>query len=138
MSGKFDGGMEILEISECEGFLRRGGVGMLAMAGIDAPVMRPVNFAYHDDFILIRTGEGRILEAANSTEPASFAISEIDRFEHSGWSVVVVGALMERSSLGAAADVPLRPWATDEKHHFVGLSIRDISGRRIAASRVAE
>jgi len=136
MSENSAAGMEILGIPECESFLKRGGVGILAMAGIDAPVLRPVNFALHGDFILIRTGEGQILEAACACEPASFVISETDRFEHSGWSVVVVGALMERSSLGSVADVPLRPWADDEKHHFVGLSIRDISGRRIAAARM--
>ncbi|MBJ19684.1 MAG: pyridoxamine 5'-phosphate oxidase family protein [bacterium] len=129
-------GMEILEQPECEGFLKRAGVGLLAMAGVAAPVVRPVNFAVHEDYILIRTGEGQILDAACAAEAASFVITDVDRFEHSGWSVVVVGTLMERSSLGDVEDVPLRPWSKADKHHFVGLSIQDISGRRLAAARM--
>ncbi len=128
--------MEALEQGDCWRLLARGGVGMLATAGIEAPVMRPVNFALHDNFVLIRTGEGQILEAAHAGESASFAITEIDGFEHWGWSVVVVGTLTERSSLGEVAEVPLRPWATEEKNHFVGLSIHEISGRRLAAGRM--
>ena len=135
MPEKLKGGMEVLEISDCEAFLRRGGVGLLAMAGIDAPIMRPVNYAYHEGALLIRTGEGQILEAACAGEPASFAITEIDHFEHSGWSVVVVGALGERSKSDPTTEAPLRPWVRDDKEHFVGLSILDISGRRIADHR---
>jgi nitroimidazol reductase NimA-like FMN-containing flavoprotein (pyridoxamine 5'-phosphate oxidase superfamily) len=125
-------GMEALSIPECERLLRPGGVGILALAGVASPVLRPVNFAVQGDCVLIRTGEGQILEAAQVSEPASFVISEVDRLEHTGWSVVVVGKLTERSNIGQLADLPLRPWARAEKHHFVGLSIDEISGRRIA------
>jgi nitroimidazol reductase NimA-like FMN-containing flavoprotein (pyridoxamine 5'-phosphate oxidase superfamily) len=124
--------MEALSSAECDKRLREGGVGILALSGVAAPVLRPVNFALHRGGLLIRTGEGSILEAAQSAEPASFVICEIDRLEHTGWSVVVTGRLLERSSLGEIADVPLRPWARAEKHHFVGLSIDELSGRRIA------
>jgi nitroimidazol reductase NimA-like FMN-containing flavoprotein (pyridoxamine 5'-phosphate oxidase superfamily) len=128
----FEDGMEALSVADCQRLLGAGGVGILAMCGVAAPVLRPVNFAVHEGWVLIRTGEGQILEAAHGSEPASFAISEVDRLEHGGWSVIVTGKLAERSSLGDVADVPLRPWARAEKHHFVGLSIDQISGRRIA------
>ena len=124
-------GMEVLPIDECERRLAAGGVGILALAGIDAPVLRPVNFVLHEGSLWIRTGEGQILAAAQSGEPASFVLTEIDRFEHTGWSVVATGKLAERSASGAD-DLPLRPWARAEKHHFVGLAIDRISGRRIA------
>jgi len=133
MSEAVEDGMELLAIPECEHLLGAGGVGILALSGVAAPVLRPVNFALHEGWVLIQTGEGQILEAAQSTEPASFVISEVDRLEHTGWSVVVTGALVERSSIDEVGDVPLRPWARAEKHHFVGLSIDQISGRRIAA-----
>jgi nitroimidazol reductase NimA-like FMN-containing flavoprotein (pyridoxamine 5'-phosphate oxidase superfamily) len=94
-----------------------------------------VNFALHAGWLVIRTGEGQILASAHGGEPASFVISEIDRLEHKGWSVVVMGTLVERSSLGEMADLPLRPWARAEKHHLVGLSIDQISGRRLAEGR---
>lgn len=132
MSTDVDGGLEVLSIPECEQLLRPGGLGILALSGVAAPVLRPVNFAFHEGSVLIRTGEGQILEAAQTSEPASFVISDVDRMEHAGWSVVVTGHLGERSSTGEIADVRLRPWARSEKHHFVGLSVDEISGRRIA------
>jgi len=132
MSREIDEGMEVLSIPECEQRLRPGGLGILALSGVAAPVLRPVNFAFHEGSVLVRTGEGQILEAAQASEPAAFVISEVDRLEHTGWSVVVTGNLVERSSLGPVADVPLRPWARAAKHHIVGISINEISGRQIA------
>ena len=126
-------GTAALPIEECERRLAAGGVGILALAGVAAPVLRPVNFVLRKGAVILRTGEGRILEAAQFAEPASFVICEVDRFEHTGWSVVVTGKLVERSTLGHLSDLPLRPWARAEKHHLVGLSIDEISGRRIGA-----
>jgi len=125
-------GTEALTIAECERRLSDGGVGILALTGVAEPVLRPVNFAFHNGAVLIRTGEGQILEAAVASEPASFVIMAVDRLEHTGWSVIVTGALSERSNASVGADVPLRAWARAEKHHFVGLSTDRISGRRIA------
>ena len=132
MRREIDEGMEVLSIPECEQLLRPGGLGILALSGVAAPVLRPVNFAFLEGSVLIRTGEGQILEAAQASEPASFVISEVDRLEHTGWSVVVTGNLVERSSLGSLADIPLRPWARADQHHIVGISIDEISGRQIA------
>jgi nitroimidazol reductase NimA-like FMN-containing flavoprotein (pyridoxamine 5'-phosphate oxidase superfamily) len=129
-------GTQMLPISECEDLLRTGGVGLLALAGTSAPIQRPVNYSMQDGGVLIRTGEGQILEAAQMSEPASFAIAEIDRFEHTGWSVVVTGVLSERSRVEDVAAGGPRPWARDAKHHFVGLSIEKISGRRIVEGAI--
>lgn len=132
MSHEVQDGMDLLSQEECQRLLAAGGVGVLALCGVAAPVLRPINFALHEGLVLMRTGEGQILEAASGAEPASFAISAIDRVEHTGWSVIVTGKLLERSAISGAENVPLRPWARAEKHHFVGLSIDQISGRRIS------
>jgi nitroimidazol reductase NimA-like FMN-containing flavoprotein (pyridoxamine 5'-phosphate oxidase superfamily) len=132
LSVESDAGTEALSIAECQHRLRAGGVGILALCGVESPVLRPVNFALHEGWILIRTGEGQILEAATGAEPASFAITELDRFEHTGWSVVVSGKLTPRSHLDGIERIPLRPWLHAEKPHFVGLSTDRISGRRVA------
>jgi hypothetical protein len=95
-----------------------------------------VNFVLHAGSIVMRTGEGRILEAAQLGEPASFVLCEVDRFEHTGWSVVVTGKLLERSALDDLDALPLRAWARAEKAHLVGLAIEEISGRRIAEGGV--
>ena len=132
MSDEFANGMDTLTLSECNEYLRFGGVGVLAFCEASVPILRPVNFAMDEDAIVIRTGEGRIFEAAKRSESASFVISEIDRVEHAGRSVIVSGKLVERPVFGSLADIPLRPWAGSEKNHLIGLSIDRISGRRIA------
>ncbi len=125
-------GMETLASSECESRLRAGGVGILALVGEGAPRLRPVNFAVQEGRIVIRTGEGCIFEAAHDAQPASFVVSEIDRFEHSGWSVIVTGRLEVCESVEELIGLPLRPWARATKDRFVALSIEEVSGRRIA------
>ena len=127
-----------LSIPECERRLAAGGVGILALAGVAAPVLRPVNFVLHAGAVILRTGEGQILEAAQFAEPASFVIFEVDRFEHTGWSVVVTGKLIERSRVEGLSELPLRPWARADKHHLVGLSIDESSGRRLAGPQAVE
>jgi len=129
-------GMQTLSKGDCEKLLDRGGIGILALCGIAAPVLRPVNFVSHQGRVVIRTGEGQILEAAQGGEPASFVLTSVDRFEHTGWSVVVTGKLIEESSLGSISDLPLRPWARAEKHRFVALSIDELSGRRIRTEEI--
>ena len=124
-------GLEIMPIPECEQQLQHGGIGMLAMCGVGAPALRPVNFAFVEGAIVLRTGEGQILEAATGNEPASFMITEIDRFEHAGWSVVVTGKLAPVSAASAAAEARVRPWIRADKQHFVKLEVDTISGRRI-------
>ena len=105
---------------------------MLALCGVAEPILRPVNYALFQDSLIIRTGQGQILEAARGEEPAAFAISQVDRLEHAGWSVVATGKLALRSVTDGFEDLPLRPWVRTEKNHFVELSLERISGRRIA------
>jgi len=45
MNNEVEHGMEKLPISDCERLLGAGGVGILALPGVDAPILRPVNFA---------------------------------------------------------------------------------------------
>lgn len=138
MRVEVDEGMETITIAECEQLLDSGGVGVLALCGTPAPILRPVNFAALQGQVVIRTGEGRILAAAKASEPASFVVSGFDRFEHTGWSVVVSGKLTELSGLGDPADLPLRPWVRSGKNRLVALSITTLSGRRIAPENFAD
>ena len=61
-------GMVALDPAECAHRLERAGVGILALASNDAPVLRPVNYAFHRGQLWIRTGAGRILAAARDGE----------------------------------------------------------------------
>jgi len=128
-------GIEILEGEECRRRLRAGGVGRIAMRGEDAPELRPVNFALRDGNVVIRTGDGVILAAARRGEGAGFEIDEIDRLEHTGWSVVITGKLFELPSDDEHLALPLRPWASGRKDRFVGLTLDRVSGLRIPPGR---
>jgi nitroimidazol reductase NimA-like FMN-containing flavoprotein (pyridoxamine 5'-phosphate oxidase superfamily) len=138
MEVEIDEGMETITVAECEQLLDSGGVGVLALCGTPAPILRPVNFAAYQGQVVIRTGEGQILSSAKRSEPASFVVSAFDRFEHTGWSVVVSGKLTEQARLGDDARLPLRPWVRSEKNRFVALSITTLSGRRIASENFAD
>jgi nitroimidazol reductase NimA-like FMN-containing flavoprotein (pyridoxamine 5'-phosphate oxidase superfamily) len=129
-------GFEEISAEACMRLLREGAVGLLALSGSDAPDVRPVNFALHRHNIVMRTGRGRIFEGARQEEAASFVISESDRLEHSGWSVVVTGRLSICDPSDAAIRSRVRPWAKADKEEWVLLSADRVTGRRI--SRRAE
>jgi hypothetical protein len=128
-------GIETFARAQCLERLREGGVGRLAMRGVEAPELRPVNFALCDEQLVIRTGDGSILAAARAGEAASFEIDEIDRLEHAGWSVVATGKLSELEPSAANFALPLRPWASGRKDYFVALSLDWVTGLRIPPGR---
>lgn len=134
-AGNVEEGFEAIAEDRCLTLLREGAVGLLALVGAEAPDVRPVNFALHRREIVIRTGRGRIFESARKGEPASFALCEFDRFEHSGWSVVVVGRLSIGDPTDSAIRTRVRAWANADKSEWVLLSIDEISGREIAQGR---
>jgi hypothetical protein len=80
----------------------------------------------------MRTGRGHIFDSARRKDPASFVISESDRLEHSGWSVVVKGTLSICDPSDSAIRTRVRPWARADKREWVTLSIDCVTGRRIS------
>ena len=131
----FDDGIEVLDADECLRLLREGGVGCLGLPSVGAPELRPVNFVVDGRSIVIRTGEGQILDAGRRGLPASFQIHEIDPLEHTGWSVDVSGKLSQLETNEHSLSLHLRPWASGRKDRFVKLFLSHVSGRRIPPGR---
>jgi nitroimidazol reductase NimA-like FMN-containing flavoprotein (pyridoxamine 5'-phosphate oxidase superfamily) len=125
-------GFEEIPVDACMRLLREGAVGLLALAGSEAPDVRPVNFALHRHHIVMRTGRGRIFEGARKEEAASFVITESDSLEHSGWSIVVTGRLSICDPSDPAIRSGVRPWARADKREWVLLSTDRVTGRRIS------
>lgn len=125
-------GFDEIPTDACMRLLREGAVGFLALPGSEAPDVRPVNFALHRQQIVMRTGRGRIFEGARREEAASFVISESDRLEHTGWSVVVLGRLSICDPRDPAIRTRVRPWARADKREWIVLSIDLVTGRRIS------
>jgi nitroimidazol reductase NimA-like FMN-containing flavoprotein (pyridoxamine 5'-phosphate oxidase superfamily) len=127
--------IEIHTRAECLRLLAQGGVGRIALPSVGAPILRPVNFALHEDQILIRTGEGTILTSADRREPVSFEIDASDALHHTGWSVVAVGKLREFREEREGPAPPLRAWAGGVKERLVVVHIDELSGMRIPPGR---
>ncbi len=128
-------GIETFEREQCLELLHQGGVGRLALRGVEAPELRPVNFVLRDEQLIIRTGDGSILEAARAREAAGFEIDDIDRLEHTGWSVVATGKLSELEPNSENLALPLRPWASGDRDFFVAVSLNRVTGLRIPPGR---
>jgi nitroimidazol reductase NimA-like FMN-containing flavoprotein (pyridoxamine 5'-phosphate oxidase superfamily) len=127
--------LEILDSAKCRQLLGEGSVGCIGLPTVAAPELRPVNFVFVDDGIVIRTGEGQILEAGRCGHPVSFQLFAIDPVEHTGWSVMVSGKLSELPTNEKTLSLPLRPWASGKKDRFVRLSPSHVSGLRIPPGR---
>ena len=127
--------LEALSSEDCHRLLGDGGVGRLAFPGKEWPVLRPVNFLLVEPRVVIRTGEGAILEAGRRGLPASFEIDGIDPLEHTGWSVLATGRLQEIPAQWSDPSVPLRAWGSGLKDRFVALELQDVTGLRIPSGR---
>jgi nitroimidazol reductase NimA-like FMN-containing flavoprotein (pyridoxamine 5'-phosphate oxidase superfamily) len=129
---RVEDGFDEIPTDVCMRLLREAAVGLLALVGPEAPDVRPVNFALHGQQVVMRTGRGRMFDGARQEEAASFVISESDRLEHSGWSVVVMGRLSICDPTDSAISSRVRPWARADKRECILLSVESVTGRRIS------
>jgi nitroimidazol reductase NimA-like FMN-containing flavoprotein (pyridoxamine 5'-phosphate oxidase superfamily) len=129
------GGVDLLDVADCRRLLGGCEVGRLGLVDGGQPVIFPVNYAVVGDTVVFRTAEGTKLTHANGAR-ACFEIDEIDAATHSGWSVLAVGRLEE---LGPYEDdeaahlraLPLSPWASGDRSHWMRLVTTRVSGRRV-------
>lgn len=64
----------------------------------------------------------------------AFEVDDFDTFDHSGWSVLIVGTCTEvpAGELAALEELRVHPWAHGERTHVVRITVEFVSGRRIA------
>lgn len=128
-------GMEVLGTQECRALLGLAKVGRVGVCIGAIPAVLPVNFALDGDSVVFRTGEGTTLKAATDRAVVAFQCDRVDEFEHSGWSVLVVGmarAVTDPGELERLRGLPLRPWAPGQKDCYVRIPFELVSGRRIS------
>jgi Pyridoxamine 5'-phosphate oxidase len=128
-------GSEILFLPECLLLLataaKDGSIGRLGVSTQRAPIIQPVNFAYHDRRIVLRLGPGLMADTAGGALVA-FEVDHLDRIARVAWSVLVRGLatpLAESERLGATyvAPTPLVP-APGDTVLVVRLDV--VTGRR--------
>jgi nitroimidazol reductase NimA-like FMN-containing flavoprotein (pyridoxamine 5'-phosphate oxidase superfamily) len=132
-------GLEVLDRDTCLELLASEEIGRLAIGGVGAPALMPVNYALDGETVVFRTDPGTKLERAGRWGRAAFEIDRFDREARSGWSVVVTGQLEEVTHYDAATLERVRalavdPWARGEKQHWLRLVPTQITGRRVGTA----
>jgi len=133
-----DGRVSELTETQCREHLERHEhrLGRLAFAeGGDPnwPTVLPVNYAYHDDDVFIRTVEGSKLYAALRRQRVAFEVDAVDLDWRQGWSVVALGTLeiVRDRHLSATVDAVLRSWVAQAGEQLLRLDIERMTGREI-------
>ncbi len=129
-------GMQILSEAECHDLLAGEQVGRLAVAPGGRPDIFPINYLFGDGTILFRTAEGSKLTSVVVNQAVAFEIDGYDAESNEAWSVVVVGSARLVSSDDEAAlmeDLPLFPWNTTPKYHFVEVTPTQVTSRQFVA-----
>lgn len=124
-----------LSAAECWGLLGRRSVGRLGVVQGGYPVVVPVNYALHDDRVLVRTAAGATFAAARQHR-VSFQVDGVDTPSRSGWSVLVQGFAVEvtpaeRELYDELVEAAAEPWAPGARDRLLVVTPVSVTGRRI-------
>ena len=128
--------LQVIPAEECYRLLATQEIGRIGVNAEHYPLILPVNYALDGTTIVLRTGSGVILHAAEHAN-VTFEVDDIDRGTRSGWSVLVrgqaeaVGAAHREELVASARATGVEPWAPGDRGNWLRLIAHDISGRRI-------
>ena len=122
---------------ECEGLLRDGVGGRIALAAPDGPHIVPVNYSVVDDAIIVRTSPYSVLGTYGRDRMLAFEVDRFDRERRRGWSVLARGRGEVVEDADELAHIRAiwepRPWAAGARTLHVRLRWSELSGRRVSA-----
>lgn len=126
------GDLQRLSVGACLELLGGRSTGRLAyVARSGVPDIVPVNYVLRDGAVLVRSGPGPKLQAAERRERVAFEVDEIDEDTHTGWSVVVTGRAERLSFVTAdALDLPT-PWVNGPRRHTLRIQLHHVEGRQL-------
>ena len=81
--------------------------------------------------VLIRSGPGPKLQAAERQELVAFEVDDLDEDGRSGWSVVIHGRASRLPWSEQQLDLAGSPWATGPRRQLIRIRPRRVIGRRI-------
>ena len=137
-SDELNAGIE-LSATESWALLRQADVGRLAVIIDDRPEIFPVNHLVDHGSVVLRTALGTKFTGAVGHWVA-FEADGYDLETGSAWSVVIKGEAQEVNRLYDVLEVielPLFPWHSAPKAHFVRIEPHSITGRRFEVTGVA-
>jgi hypothetical protein len=128
---------EVLDSQQCWNLLRGVSVGRLAVWLGDHPDIFPINYTVDQGTVVFRTGAGTKLAAALGEFPVAMEVDGVDPDTGVAWSVVLHGKAAPVKQLDdviASFSLPLFPWESGKKDHFVRVPADSISGRRFTVT----
>jgi nitroimidazol reductase NimA-like FMN-containing flavoprotein (pyridoxamine 5'-phosphate oxidase superfamily) len=132
------GDLTALAAGECWELLTTSTVGRLAyVARAKEPDIALVNYVVDGNTLLMRSGVGPKLQAAQRREVVAFEVDAIDDDRRDAWSVVVVGRLTVVPPTERLRVALPQPWATGPRHHVMRLAPQRITGRRLLGAPLA-
>lgn len=126
---------ERLPENECHRLMSSVSFGRIVYTQQAMPAVDVVNFALDGDDIVIRTGAGGKLAAATRAAVVAFEVDDIDTARRCGWSVTAVGhsrEVTDPDEIARLRRIGLRPWAPDDREHFIRITPGILNGRRLA------
>lgn len=126
--------VEYLDGDECWRLLAQNPVGRVGVIVDSGPEIYPVNYVADHRTIVFRTESGNKLHGLHRSPSACFEADGLDMWERTGWSVLVKGRAEEitgADELRRAAELPLQLWSIGVKQHWIRITPRDVTGRRI-------
>lgn len=131
------GTLDRLSQEECEELLSSRSVGRLAyVARAGLPDIVPVNYRFDGEAIVIRSGPGPKLQAAERRELVAFEVDDVDERTHSGWSVVVHGVARQVAQEPVSDEDGPHPWAQGPRRHTIMIPADRVVGRRLVSPDV--
>lgn len=125
--------MGVIEERQCIELIEATPIGRIGFTSGDAPMVLPVNFAWHEGAIVFRTLEGTKLAAASEGQAVCFEVDTWDAASRSGWSVVIRGQASEVDGWGEIEqleNIGLVPWSKEKwRPIWVKIVPSEISGR---------
>lgn len=121
-----------LSTEESWSLLTQAVVGRLAVIVDDRPEIFPINHLVDRGSVVFRTAAGTKL-AGCAGHWVAFEVDGYDTANASAWSVVVKGEAQHVNRLYDVLEVielPLFPWYSAPKPHFIRIELDSITGRR--------
>ena len=125
------GRLQSLDEPTCWSLIASQQVGRLAyVARVGTPDVAPVNYAVDGRELLVRSGSGPKLQAAERRERVVLEVDSFDAADRSGWSVLVHGRA-ELVRLGDHLETEPDTWATGPRRHVLRIVPERVTGRRL-------
>lgn len=128
------GQLRELTREECAALLGAQSVGRLAyVARAGTPDIAVVNYTFDGRDLLVRSGPGPKLQAAERGDRVVLEVDVLDHAGRAGWSVVVHGQASRAAAPPVKELIP-SPWAAGPRRHLIRIRPSRITGRCISGT----